>query len=670
MGPKAVDPRFHAARARSQTRRRMRLLRLAGGGALVAGLLAAGFFGMRSGGLPQIAIGPRPVIEDDVTQAAALPPENDAAPQTEAISHLAPDPAPTDTAAMDAFLDIPGDPLRLQFGSVNRQATRSLPRPEGLDTARGGGPIIVLQDVMVSTEDRLVTALPSSREDFAIFQAQRRGQPVATPARATPASADPTLANPTLADPNAIDPQAPGTAAGDTPPQRLRTATEAAAFFASSRAGGHSRLPIRPAEGRAPLTEDTILRITTPRALAEILGSAGLAPDEAAHVAAEAANQMGLETPDTGHVVALRSVIAPGGDGRARFAQLAHYADGVYVGALARDDPSDTARDTLPALVPAADPWLGADLLRLAARSPQAPAPTQFRVLDAFYSAALRNRLPTGLVGEIIMLLSEAHDLDAFAEPGDRMIVVRSSDPPDDPAAPALGQVLYVAIEGASAQIRCYVHPRGAGLPHACYGISRGAVAVPTDAPGEGITGSDAVEQLVDRIIQVESAGVADARNPLSTATGLGQFIESTWVRMMRTYRPDLFTTLPRAELLALRTDPAISRQMVTELAREGESYLRARGHEITAGRLYLAHFLGMEGAHLVLSTPPDAALVQVLGEGVIRANPFLTGHDVAYVIGWAEDKMRSRGGRTTIIREPAGLAALRRIVDEVLRSG
>lgn len=664
MGPKAVDPRFHAARARSQSRRRFRVLRLAGGLALVSGVLAAGLYGMQSGGLPQIAFGPRPAVEAEVPHTAALTPAADVTPATQAAAEPAPDPAP-DTAAMDAFLDIPGDPLRLQFGTANRLAARSLPPPEGLDPGRGSGPIIVLQDVMVSTEDRLVTALPSSREDFAIFQAQRRGLPAATPVAATPA-----LADPTLADPDALDPQAPGDAADDTPPQRLRTATEAAAFFASRGAGGHNRLPIRPTEVRTPLTEDSILRITTPRALADILSSAGLAPEEAAHVASEAAAQMGLETPDTGHVVALRIVIPPGGNGVARFAQLAHYAGGEYVGALARDDPPGNETAPLPALVPAADPWLGADLLRLAARSPQAASPTQFRVLDAFYSAALRNRLPTGLVGEIIMLLSEAHDLDAFAEPGDRMIVVRSSDPPADPAAPALGQVLYVGIEGASAQIRCYVHPRGPGLPHACYGISRGAAALPAGDAREGITGSDAVEQLVDRIIQVESAGVADARNPLSTATGLGQFIESTWVRMMRTYRPDLFTTLPRAELLALRTDPAISRQMVTELAREGESYLRARGHEITAGRLYLAHFLGMEGAHLVLSTPPEAALVQVLGEAVIRANPFLTGHDVAYVVGWAEDKMRSRGGRTTVIREPAGLAALRRIVDEVLRAG
>lgn len=100
-------------------------------------------------------------------------------------------------------------------------------------------------------------------------------------------------------------------------------------------------------------------------------------------------------------------------------------------------------------------------------------------------------------------------------------------------------------------------------------------------------------ESLIGNIIRIESAGNAAARNPRSTATGLGQFIDSTWLRMMRSYRPDLVVSLSQAELLELRLDPGISRQMVRNLAQENEGYLRQRGHAISAGRwLYLAHFL------------------------------------------------------------------------------
>ncbi|OWK20706.1 hypothetical protein AJ88_27090 [Mesorhizobium amorphae CCBAU 01583] len=153
-------------------------------------------------------------------------------------------------------------------------------------------------------------------------------------------------------------------------------------------------------------------------------------------------------------------------------------------------------------------------------------------------------------------------------------------------------------------------------------------------------TSDPAVETLTDRIVQVESGGSARAKNPLSSATGAGQFISKTWIRMMNTYRPDLARTLSTADLLALRYDATLSREMVRNLAREGEAYLRARGHQITAGRLYLCHFLGMEGAHQVLAAPGSSQLSAVLGSAVIQANPFLTGKSASYVVDWAERKM------------------------------
>ncbi|RUW12529.1 M23 family peptidase, partial [Mesorhizobium sp. M1A.F.Ca.IN.020.03.1.1] len=86
--------------------------------------------------------------------------------------------------------------------------------------------------------------------------------------------------------------------------------------------------------------------------------------------------------------------------------------------------------------------------------------------------------------------------------------------------------------------------------------------------------------------------------------------------------------------------EATLSREMVRNLAREGEAYLRARGHQITAGRLYLCHFLGMEGAAQVLAAPGSAQLSAVLGSAVIQANPFLTGKTTSYVADWAERKM------------------------------
>ena len=125
---------------------------------------------------------------------------------------------------------------------------------------------------------------------------------------------------------------------------------------------------------------------------------------------------------------------------------------------------------------------------------------------------------------------------------------------------------------------------------------------------------------------------------------------------------------------MKLRFDPTLSREMVTHLAREGEAYLRARGHAISAGRLYLCHFLGAQGAHVALSAPDNAMILDVMGAGVISANPFLKGRDIAWVKNWAERKMNRKGGRVAITnaapavaRVPPEVAAYKKTIKDVL---
>jgi murein DD-endopeptidase MepM/ murein hydrolase activator NlpD len=174
------------------------------------------------------------------------------------------------------------------------------------------------------------------------------------------------------------------------------------------------------------------------------------------------------------------------------------------------------------------------------------------------------------------------------------------------------------------------------------------------DAIAFADTGDQAVEALVDQIVRVESAGDAAAKNPLSTALGLGQFIEATWMRMMTMHRPDLAQSLDRQQILSLRLDPTLSREMVANLARENRSFLEAGGQTATAGRLYLAHFLGPEGARTVLSAKDEEPLETLLGNPVIQANPFLTGKNAAYVKNWADQKMMRRAVPQTRVEVPA----------------
>ncbi len=147
---------------------------------------------------------------------------------------------------------------------------------------------------------------------------------------------------------------------------------------------------------------------------------------------------------------------------------------------------------------------------------------------------------------------------------------------------------------------------------------------------------------LIDQIIGVESGGDSNAKNPNSTATGLGQFVAGTWLDTLKSARPDLVQGKTDEELLALRSDPQLSRQMTEAYAAQNGSILSKAGLPVTPGTTYLAHFAGPQGAVSVLNADPTAPVSSVLTPAAVKANPFLQGMTVADLRAWADRKMGS----------------------------
>ena len=87
----------------------------------------------------------------------------------------------------------------------------------------------------------------------------------------------------------------------------------------------------------------------------------------------------------------------------------------------------------------------------------------------------------------------------------------------------------------------------------------------------------EAVNTVVERIVAVESSGDANAKNPRSTATGAAQFIEATWLELIRKHRADL-RHRPEAEILDLRRDPKLSRELTARFIERNARVLRRYG--------------------------------------------------------------------------------------------
>ena len=162
---------------------------------------------------------------------------------------------------------------------------------------------------------------------------------------------------------------------------------------------------------------------------------------------------------------------------------------------------------------------------------------------------------------------------------------------------------------------------------------------------------------LVDRIVGVESGGNANAKNPNSTATGAGQFIESTWLAMFKKYFPERAQTMTDAAMLELRKNADISRQMVELYAQENAEFLQRMGVQLNDANLYLAHFLGPQGAANLLRAAPNTPVDQILGADQINANrSILQGKTAGQVQLWAQGKM---GGSETELAARQTLADL-----------
>ncbi len=143
---------------------------------------------------------------------------------------------------------------------------------------------------------------------------------------------------------------------------------------------------------------------------------------------------------------------------------------------------------------------------------------------------------------------------------------------------------------------------------------------------------------------QLESGMRADAKAQTSSATGLYQFIDQTWLGLVKD-KGDQYglgwaqnaisrnsngnlsvgDQAQKTRILSLRTNPELSANLAGEFARDNSAYLEQRiGRRPESVDLYLAHFLGPAGAAKFLTRmdrDPDGSAASAFPQPA-RANP------------------------------------------------
>ncbi len=173
-----------------------------------------------------------------------------------------------------------------------------------------------------------------------------------------------------------------------------------------------------------------------------------------------------------------------------------------------------------------------------------------------------------------------------------------------------------------------------------------------------------------------ESSLNPNAKAPTSSAAGLFQFIEQTWLGVVKTHgakhgygayadqiskgRDGLYhvsSPAARKQVLGLRYDANASAVMGAELTAGHAAYLKGRiGRDPTQGELYVAHFLGPDGAASLISasqTRPNAIAANLFPSAA-RANRsifYKDGHALN-VADVAANLTRTGGSSTVTVRQ------------------
>ena len=216
-----------------------------------------------------------------------------------------------------------------------------------------------------------------------------------------------------------------------------------------------------------------------------------------------------------------------------------------------------------------------------------------------------------------------------------------------NPAAAAKAYTLSSPILNGAAH---YVAGMGQGVGRNAVNLGRVGSTLgrvnDAETPVVAADGSPAPDPATGDVANAVMRTEGTGRNPISSATGPGQFITGTFVDSVKKYHPEIAQGLSDKQIAALHGTPqgdALQADMSPKLDRDNASMLQTQGISPTPGRIKLAHMLGPSGVRRFFSAHDmNAPAEQYISPDAVAANASVfRGKTVGEVEQWAEGLMQ-----------------------------
>ena len=136
-------------------------------------------------------------------------------------------------------------------------------------------------------------------------------------------------------------------------------------------------------------------------------------------------------------------------------------------------------------------------------------------------------------------------------------------------------------------------------------------------------------------LAKIESGNRPYIKAPTSSASGLYQFIRSTWIGEGGQWGAD-----KNAAFGGLKPSEAEQLQRAKSFTAKNVTILQGKGIPINRASLYAAHFLGVGMATKVIGSDVNARADLIAGEAATNANPsILKGKTVGQFLKWLHGK-------------------------------